>query len=43
MSHLMPAKSAAPAPGSKSRLVELRDGIPYFEGVAIQPDEVWDP
>lgn len=35
----IPAKNAAPAPGSKSRLIELRDGVPWWEGQPIGADE----
>jgi choline-sulfatase len=31
----LPKNSAAPLPGSVIRLIELRDGVPYWEGKAI--------
>jgi arylsulfatase A-like enzyme len=35
----LPRTSAPPAPGSKSRLVELKDGRVYWEGKLIAADE----
>lgn len=35
----LPATSAPPAPGSKSRLVELKDGTVYWEGKSIGKDD----
>jgi choline-sulfatase len=35
----IPDHDAAPAPGSKSRLIELRDGAPWWEGQPIGADE----
>ncbi len=34
----LPAKIAAPAPGSVIRLIEMRDGEPYWEGRKIEAD-----
>jgi len=34
----IPKTPAAPLPGSRNRLVEKKDGIWYWEGVAIPPD-----
>jgi choline-sulfatase len=34
----IPTHDAAPAPGSKSRLIELRDGVPWWEGQPIDTD-----
>jgi arylsulfatase A-like enzyme len=34
----LPAESATPLPGGTSRLIELRDGVPYWEGQPIAPD-----
>ncbi|HEX4131179.1 MAG TPA: sulfatase [Pirellulales bacterium] len=35
--------NAAPAPGSKSRLIDIRDdGKPYWENVPIDPEASWD-
>jgi arylsulfatase A-like enzyme len=36
----LPKVNAPPVPGSRVRVVELRDGIPYWEGAPIIPDEV---
>jgi arylsulfatase A-like enzyme len=38
----LPARSAPPAPGSVTRLIEIRDGVPYWEGEAIGPNDRWD-
>jgi arylsulfatase A-like enzyme len=35
----LPAHSAQPLPGSKARLVEVRDGVVYWEGKPINPEE----
>jgi arylsulfatase A-like enzyme len=35
----LPARDAPPAPGSKSRLIELRDGVPWWEGQPIVAGE----
>ena len=35
----LPKGDAAPLPGSRSRLVELRDGVAYWEGQPIDPAE----
>ena len=33
----LPKTNKPPVPGSKTRLIELRDGIPFWEGVPIDP------
>jgi len=35
----MPKKSAPPAPESKSRLIEIRDGKTYWEGQLVGPHD----
>lgn len=37
LSRWLPPTSAPPAPGSKSRLIDYRDGVAYWEGKAIDP------
>jgi len=33
-------QSAPPAPGSKTRLIEIVDGVPHWQGRPIQPDDL---
>jgi len=35
----LPKKNASPVPGSSIRLIEIKDGTPYWEGKPIAPDE----
>lgn len=35
----LPKENAAPVPGSSVRLIEIRDGVPFWEGKPIAPDE----
>lgn len=35
----LPRSNAAPLPGSRSRLIELRDGTPYWEGQPIKKED----
>ncbi|CAN5616334.1 sulfatase [soil metagenome] len=35
----LPESDAAPLPGSRPRLIELKDGVPYWEGEPIHPDD----
>lgn len=36
---LLPRNDAPPAPGSRTRLVEVKDGTVYWEGKPVRPDE----
>ncbi len=35
----LPGKNVSPVPGSSTRLIEIRDGTPYWEGKPIAPDD----
>ncbi len=35
----LPKENAPPLPGSSVRLIEIREGVPYWEGKPIAPDE----
>lgn len=39
MARWVPGTSAAPLPGSRPRLIEIRDGVPHWEGKPIGPDD----
>ncbi len=39
LSKHLPRNDAPPAPGDTSRLIEIRDGTPYWEGKPIQKDD----
>lgn len=38
----LPASFAQPVPGSKFRLIDYRNGVPFWEGVAIRPGDPFD-
>jgi choline-sulfatase len=42
MAELLPATSAVPVPGSRSRLIELKDGVVYWENQRIEGTTVPD-
>lgn len=39
LARFLPARSAPPLPGGVSRLIELRDGVPYWQGNPIRPGD----